>query len=61
MFINEINRLEESLKKKIEEINQLAEDKNSLEKNLEENRQKDSWLKRINQEIENILNVNQEE
>jgi len=54
-FINEINVLENELKRKIEEMEEISANTNQLEKNLKINKEKNQWLTMINSQIEEIF------
>lgn len=54
-FIDEINVLEEELKRKVEEIEEISASTTQLEENLNINKEKTEWLEMINNQIEQIF------
>uniref|UniRef100_UPI003F490666 dynamin family protein n=1 Tax=Niallia taxi TaxID=2499688 RepID=UPI003F490666 len=60
-FIAEIDRLEEILKTRVNEISRLADQREQLEEQLEENQEKQLWLDQFIEKLNNILELKERE
>ncbi|KPC97295.1 hypothetical protein LR69_04493 [Geobacillus sp. BCO2] len=56
-FISEINQLEEEMKKRVQELKEMASHNNELQKRIEENERKKQWLDDFIARLDAILEI----
>ena len=56
-FISEINRLEKEMKKRVQELKEMASHSNELQKRIEENERKKQWLDDFIARLDAILEI----